>query len=64
MGCSSAAPVHLYASSSTAQEFKAEFTPDSPLCFDVHPTKGQLLPVPKEGEEPPAAPILVTFTCK
>jgi hypothetical protein len=67
-------PLGLYSSGDGPEEFTAEFTPESPLAFDVRPARG-LLPVAPaagcavggvgEGAGGAAvAPITVTYTCR
>lgn len=46
MGCTAEVPLPLYASGATPQEFTADFTPETPLCFDVRPARGLLPPAP------------------
>ena len=66
MGCTAELPLMLYSSGPVPQAFTAEFTPDSPLNFDVVPAKGMLPPAPIGGHDrsTAAAPIKVTFLCK
>jgi hypothetical protein len=73
LGATAELPLALYASGAVPQAFSAEFTPDSPLVFDVLPGRGLLPPAPGAGggegggEQQalqPAAPLRVTFTCK
>jgi hypothetical protein len=44
MGRTAELPLLLFSSGDAPVEFTAEFTPESPLCFDVRPARG-LLPV-------------------
>lgn len=70
LGCTAELPLYLTASGSQPQPFTAEFTPDSPLNFDVQPCKGLLPPAAAEGgvhgaETPRGpAPLKVAFICK
>lgn len=66
MGCTAELPLMLYSSGSNPQPFTAEFTPDTPLNFDVLPASGILPPAPAEGENngTAVAPLKVTFLCK
>ncbi|KAF8055917.1 CFAP47 [Scenedesmus sp. PABB004] len=72
MGATAELPLRLYASGGQAQPFTAEFTPDSPLNFDVRPARSVLPPAPRGGDGgddgggPGAgpAPLTVTFLCK
>lgn len=66
-------PLFLTASGPEPQPFTAEFTPESPLNFDVVPSRGVLPPAPDHGSgEAPGsvtegvgqAPLKVTFVCK
>jgi len=72
MGCTAELPLMLYSSGPHPQPFTAEFTPESPLNFDVLPASGLLPPClddasQLEGVEArgaAAAPLKVTFLCK
>jgi hypothetical protein len=76
MGCTAELPLLLYSSGTQPQPFSADFTPDSPLNFDVLPAKGMLPPeAASEGAAAAvggadgdaakaAAPLQVTFLCK
>ncbi|KAF6261116.1 hypothetical protein COO60DRAFT_1637017 [Scenedesmus sp. NREL 46B-D3] len=64
MGCVAELPLLLYSSGREPQPFSADFTPDSPLNFDVVPAKGMLPPAPASeaaGGATQAAPLKVTF---
>jgi hypothetical protein len=75
LNCTAELPLYLTASGPESQPFTAEFTPESPLNFDVLPCKGLLPPAAAdtidgvdrqaaaEATELPA-PLRVTFTCK
>lgn len=75
LNCTAELPLYLTASGPEPQPFTAEFTPESPLNFDVLPCKG-LLPaaaadtaVGVDGEAGAEAtgqpaPLKVTFVCK
>lgn len=56
MGRTAELPLVLYSFGDAPEEFTAEFTPESPLTFDVRPAKG-LLPVapPQAGAHGAAA---------
>jgi hypothetical protein len=45
VGSSSRAPVYLYSSGNGPEPFQAQFTLETPLCFDVHVAPGAVLPV-------------------
>jgi hypothetical protein len=73
LNCTAELP--LYLTASEPQPFTAEFTPESPLNFDVLPCKGLLPPAAAEtadGVDGKAAaeatgqpaPLTVTFVCK
>jgi hypothetical protein len=75
MGCTAELPLLLYSSGPQPQPFSADFTPDSPLNFDVLPAKGMLPPAPAGDAAAAAgggeadgdasqAPLKVTFLCK
>jgi hypothetical protein len=74
MGCTAELPLLLYSSGPQPQPFSADFTPDSPLNFDVLPAKGMLPPAPAgeaaavcgpaDADAAKAAPLKVTFLCK
>jgi hypothetical protein len=68
LGCTAELPLFLTASGPEPQPFTAEFTPESPLNFDVVPSKG-LLPVGAQDVDDVTkgegqAPLRVTFMCK
>jgi hypothetical protein len=71
MGCTAELPLLLYSSGPQPQPFTADFTPDSPLNFDVLPAKGMLPPAPADeaaaaadADAAKVAPLKVTFLCK
>ena len=72
MGRTAELPLPLSSSGDAPEEFTAEFTPESPLAFDVRPAKGLLPPAAAAaaaaGEGPAggggAAPITVLYTCR
>lgn len=68
LGCTAELPVHLAASGPDPQPFQAEFTPESPLNFDVVPAVGTLPPLVANtqscGNSITPAPLKVTFVCK
>jgi hypothetical protein len=49
LGCSAELPLFLTASGPEPQPFTAEFTPESPLNFDVVPSRGLLPPAAASG---------------
>lgn len=69
LGCTAELPLFLTASGPESQPFTAEFTPESPLNFDVVPSKG-LLPAGTQMDADDVtkgvgqAPLRVTFLCK
>lgn len=68
LGCTAELPLFLTASGPESQPFTAEFTPESPLNFDVVPSKG-LLPAGTQDTDDVTnrvgqAPLRVTFLCK
>lgn len=73
LGCTAEEPLQLTASGPEPQAFTAEFTPESPLNFDVVPAQGMLPPAAATANNPagtaaPAQagepPLRVTFLCK
>eukprot|EP00798_Chlamydomonas_sp_ICE-L_P015727 gene15727-21848_t len=65
MDQTSKVPVYLYSTTSEPQAFTAGFTADTPLNFDVTPSRGILPPMLQEGEAPSGPPVLeVSYTCK
>eukprot|EP00775_Hariotina_reticulata_P012144 gene12144-12282_t len=72
MNCTAELPLMLFSSGDQPQPFTAEFTPESPLNFDVTPASGLLPPCLVDHEaaeeaqqgEAAAAPVKVTFLCK
>lgn len=63
MGCTAELPLKLCSPGPSPQPFTAEFTPETPLNFDVIPAQG-LLPVAPEDGQDVDAPMKVTFVCK
>jgi hypothetical protein len=65
MNCTAELPLMVYSSGGEPQPFTAEFTPESPLNFDVTPACGTLPPCLADDEaQQQVAPIKVTFLCK
>lgn len=63
MDQTSSIPIYLYSSSDKPVPFTANFTPDTPLSFDVRPTKGMLQPAPRDGSQGTPA-MQVLYTCR
>ncbi|KAI8473771.1 MAG: hypothetical protein J3K34DRAFT_497953 [Monoraphidium minutum] len=75
MGRTAEAPLMLRAAGAGPEGFSAEFTPESPLAFDVRPARGVLPPAAAGGDAGGgggggvaggggAAPITVLYTCR
>jgi hypothetical protein len=78
LGCAAELPLFLSASGPETQPFTAQFTPESPLNFDVVPSRGLLPPAADAagssqgggdcgsgaGCAAGQAPLKVTFVCK
>jgi len=55
LGCTAELPLYLSASGPEPQAFTAEFTPESPLNFDVLPSRGLLPAAPATSSQEAAA---------
>lgn len=55
LGCTAELPLYLSASGPEPQPFTAEFTPESPLNFDVLPSRGLLPAAPVTSSQEAAA---------
>ncbi|KAG2493472.1 hypothetical protein HYH03_008289 [Edaphochlamys debaryana] len=64
VGATSAVPLRLYAAGSEPQPFTTHFPSDTPMVFNVVPSKGLLPPAPKPGEPEPEPALLVSYNCR
>ncbi|EFJ49198.1 hypothetical protein VOLCADRAFT_90100 [Volvox carteri f. nagariensis] len=64
VGATSYVPLRLYSSSNEPQPFTASFPSDTPLVFNVVPSKGLLPPMPRPGEPEPEPPLQVSYNCR
>ncbi|GLI64998.1 hypothetical protein VaNZ11_008424 [Volvox africanus] len=64
VGATSYVPLRLYSSSQEPQPFTANFPSDTPLVFNVVPSKGLLPPMPRPGEPEPEPPLQVSYNCR
>ncbi|KXZ50888.1 hypothetical protein GPECTOR_14g137 [Gonium pectorale] len=64
VGATASIPLRLYASGNEPQPFTATFPSDTPMCFNVVPSKGVLPPAPRPGDPEPDPPLAVSYTCR
>ncbi|GFR48569.1 hypothetical protein Agub_g10471, partial [Astrephomene gubernaculifera] len=64
VGATSHLPLRLYSSGPEPQPFTASFPSDTPMVFNVTPSKGMLPPPPKPGEPEPEPALTVSYTCR